>query len=195
MDESGHFLSIKADDDDAHNATSAAAAASIREALKSMWRRLFRNKTSTFNVHGLVLTDLQSVAEVTKIEIDNYFAKKPPISAREQGKRMMYLFQQDLLPGITGKILESKRNRDDVKERTVSLRLKLAGYAGVFIVNAGMMFYIFLFALMQTASRQSAWFQSFLLWIVVEILFVSSVMVFITHIFMPMLIMKDVSKI
>ena len=65
----------------------------------------------------------------------------------------------------------------------------------MFLMDAGMLFYIFLFALTQTGPRQNAWFQSFALWLVVEILFVSTSIVFFTHIIVPLIAMKDLSQI
>jgi len=58
-----------------------------------------------------------------------------------------------------------------------------------------MLFYILLFAFTQTGSRQSAWFKSFAIWLLMEIIFVSSFIVLISHIFIPMLIMKDLTQI
>lgn len=164
---------------------------------KSQYRRLLYlvAPTSKISVRALVLADLLELEVRVHKELNTYFKKDSGLSARDRGKRLLYLFQVDLLPGITGKILESKSNRDNSTVKKVSRPWKIAGYTGVFLLNTGMLFYIFLFALLQTDSRQRAWLQSFILWIVVEILLVSSGIVLFTHVLMPMLIMKDVSKI
>ncbi len=116
-------------------------------------------------------------------------------SNAEKGRRLLYLFQRDLLPGISGKILESKGQRDNITTQSVSWNTKVAAWIGLLLLNVGMLFYILLFALSQTTHRQSAWALSFLLWLVVDVLLVSSCIVIFTHILVPSLIMKDVSKI
>jgi len=114
---------------------------------------------------------------------------------REKGQRMLFLFQRDLMPGVNGQILESKQNRDNPDRKTVTASKKLLGWIFVVLVNLAMMFYILLFALQETKSRQRAWFKSFGTWLVMEIFFASSVVVFVTHILIPMIIMRDVGKI
>jgi hypothetical protein len=58
-----------------------------------------------------------------------------------------------------------------------------------------MLFYILLFAFSQTGPRQSAWFKSFAIWLAMEIIIVSTSIVLLSHIFIPMLIMKDLAQI
>jgi hypothetical protein len=62
-------------------------------------------------------------------------------------------------------------------------------------LNASLLFYIYLFAAQQSAKRQEAWFKSFMVWIIFEIVVVSTMSVVLTHIFIPSIIMKDVIKI
>ena len=160
----------------------------------------------TDNVHQAVLADLKAVDEQVQVEL----AKYPPIksdeneqtasqsskqSRKEISQRLLFLFQCDLLPGISGEILQSKSQRDNVSVPPVSRWVNIAGCFALFMLNFGMLFYIFLFALRQTSHRQSAWFQSFILWLIVEILFVSTSIVLFTHILIPMIAMKDVTKI
>jgi hypothetical protein len=149
-------------------------------------------KPDLVNVRDLVVADLKELHIKEKLEIDILNSCG---SARAKGRRMLHLFQCDLLPGVSGKILESKSNRDNKTYNAVSKRMKILGYLVVSLCNAGMIFYIFLFALLQSADRQNAWFESFLIWIAIEILFVSTTMVILTHIIMPMIIMKDITKI
>jgi hypothetical protein len=63
------------------------------------------------------------------------------------------------------------------------------------LVAAGMLFYIYLFGIKQTQSRQAAWFKSFVIWICLEIVVVSSVCVLVQHIAIPMVTMSDVRKV
>jgi hypothetical protein len=113
----------------------------------------------------------------------------------EKGQRMLYLFQRDLLPGVNGQILESKHKRDIQKPNVRTAGAKLGGWLFIALLNTGMLFYIMLFALQETKQRQSAWFRSFMLWLVLEILFVSTSVVYVTHILIPMVAMRDVNKI
>jgi hypothetical protein len=145
------------------------------------------------NVHQVVLLEFQKIIEQESKELD--FMNSKSITDKEKQKRLLFLFQCDLMPGITGKIMSTKLERDLTKSRTVTLRAKVFCYCVVFVINISMLYYIFLFAMNQTKYRQNAWFKSFLLWLVVEIVFVGSIVVFITHFAIPSIIMKDVHKI
>ena len=97
--------------------------------------------------------------------------------------------------GITGKILESKGGRDFAKINDVPYEYKVAGWLAIGLMNAGMMFYILLFAISQTETRQNQWFQSFVMYLILEILFISTLIVFVTHVIVPGLAMKDVNNV
>ena len=183
LDATGHF---KSDEDN-----------------QSVWRRqldtvlaalgMSKQTAGSGSVAHRVLMDLNSVHLSLRLEEES--AAIQSLSNREKGKRLMFLFQRDLLPGVSGKILESKGQRDNIAVTFVSWQAKVAGWTFIGLLNVGMLFYILLFAVSQTAHRQGAWALSFALWLVVEILFVSSAVVVFTHIFIPSLIMKDVNKI
>ena len=145
------------------------------------------------NVKHAVLLDLKNINEAVQRELVAW--RESCASTQQIRKKLLFLFQCDLLPGISGKILELKASRDASEVKHVSLWSKVLGYSFLFLMDVGMLFYILLFALTQTGPRQNAWFQSFALWLVVEILFVSTAIVFITHILVPSLIMKDLSQI
>jgi phosphate/sulfate permease len=110
-------------------------------------------------------------------------------------KRLLFLFQRDLIPGINGEILESKDNRENLIVVPVSERKKIAGWLFLGLLNGGMLFYIFLFAISQDDHHQKAWGRSFFIWLILEIVLISTSMVIFMHIFLPSLIMKDVMKI
>jgi hypothetical protein len=150
-------------------------------------------KKQEVNVKEMVLMDLKRINETVRDE--TAALRDSDVTKHEIGKKLLFLFQCDLLPGISGKILELKGSRDSSKVKRVSYRAKVAAWTFLFLMNAGMLFYILLFALTQTGPRQNAWFQSFALWLVVEILLVSTGIVFVTHILVPSLIMKDITQI
>ena len=77
------------------------------------------NRKNVGSVAERVLMDLQNVhlslsAEETRLEDENETNK-------ERGKRLLFLFQCDLLPGLSGKILESKGQRDRIAAPQVGL--------------------------------------------------------------------------
>jgi hypothetical protein len=140
-----------------------------------------------------VLLDLKSVH--TSLLTESRSEEAHPRSDKEKVRRLLFLFQRDLLPGVSGKILESKGQRDNIAVQTVSWEAKAACWAFIGLLDVGMLFYILLFALSQTVHRQGAWALSFAMWLVVEVLFVSSSTVLFTHVLVPSLIMRDVNKI
>lgn len=118
------------------------------------------------------------------------------LTKREQSKHLLFLFQRDLLPGVQGQILDSKAKRGQTQQlRKVTARAKGLTWALLALLNAGMLAYIFLFAVSQTGPKQRAWAQSFAVWLVVEVLLVSSCVVLVMHVILPTLIMKDVQQI
>jgi hypothetical protein len=73
--------------------------------------------------------------------------------------------------------------------------IKLIGWCALLLLNLLMLFYILLFAFSQTGPRQSAWFKSFAIWLAMEIIIVSTSIVLISHVFIPIVIMKDLAQI
>jgi hypothetical protein len=179
LDETGHFKS------DAENTSGFWGVAS----LKSM----FGTGAATGSVAQRVLQDLSAV--YATLQAEEQHCAETKLTAKEKGKRLMYLFQCDLLPGVSGKILESKSSRDNLRSQQVSWEAKCAGWMFITCLNFAMISYVMLFALNQSTHRQGAWAMSFALWLVVEILMVSSLTVLFTHVLVPSLIMKDVNKI
>lgn len=154
---------------------------------------LFKKSPPRANVRKVVYDELHAVEENYCNEIA--FFESPRVSLKDKGKRLMFLFQCDLLPGISGKILESKGERDFYTVKKVDPFLKLFCWVFVWLLNGGMLFYVFLFALNQTKHRQNAWFNSFMVWLIIEILMVSTASALVTHVFIPSMVMKDVTKI
>ena len=113
-----------------------------------------------------------------------------------KGKRLLYLFQKDLMPGLSGAILESKRVREDDKnKKAYSMGVKFFAGAFIFGTCACMLFYVYLFSLQQSDSNQEAWFKSFLMWLFIDAVLASTLVVLVFHMLIPLLIMSDVVKI
>jgi uncharacterized membrane protein len=151
------------------------------------------NKQSKPAVAELVMSELQHLGQSyreEKLRFQFEFTTE-----KEKSKRLLYLFQKDLMPGISGQILESKDRRDELVIKGVSRSAKWLAWIVITLMNVAMLFYIFLFAVSQESHRQRAWAQSFGLWLVVEVIIVSSAIVFFMHVLVPSLVMNDVSKI
>jgi uncharacterized membrane protein len=144
-------------------------------------------------VGDLILSELENVE--TAIKEEKEFFQKNRLSEREKGKRLLFLFQKDLMPGLNGMILESKDKRDALVINGSSRTAKVLAWAFLVAVNTGMLFYILLFALSQDSHRQKSWGQSFALWLVVEVFLVSTVSVLLMQVLISSLTMKDVGII
>ena len=153
---------------------------------------LFRK--SKTDVRSLVVSDLVSVRQKASNELLHIF-KSELVSDATKGRRLMLLLQQDLLPGLNGKVLESKSKRDYHLPEPVSSTMKLVGWTMVIGVNFSLLFYVYLFAMSQTGSAQEAWFASFLLWFFMDLFFVGTGMVYFIHFLIPSLTMRDLHKI
>jgi hypothetical protein len=159
---------------------------------KSWLSKLLPKKKQT--VKDLLITELKEVHERLEFESKRFELDFP--TEKEKGKRLMYLFQKDLMPGISGQVLDAKDSRDDkVVARSASFAAKVCGWLFLGILNLSMLFYVFLFAVSQDTYRQRAWAKSFGTWMVMEVLITSSIMVCVMHVFLPTLMLKEVTKI
>jgi hypothetical protein len=116
-------------------------------------------------------------------------------SERMKTKRLLFLFQKDLIPGISGEILDSKDQRDHLLLSPVAAWKKGFAWCFLGIANLSMLFYVFLFAVSQDTHYQSAWGQSFAIWLILEVTMVSTMICLFMHVLIPSLIMKDIQKI
>lgn len=162
--------------------------------LASGWGLWSRTSTASVDVRSLVLTELHKVSQVEQRE--KLLFESKVFSQKKKVARLLHLFQCDLLPGISGQILSSKMSYDQGSAQSaVSGRWKMCCWSIVALGNASMLFYILLFSLRQSKYRQSAWLQSFLLWMLTEIFFVSTITVLVMHHFLPAVIMRDIYKL
>jgi hypothetical protein len=118
-------------------------------------------------------------------------------------RRLLFLFVQDLSNGLSGEMLSMKSQRDSTSASSkirarlegVSVMAKVIGWIFVGLMNLGMLFYVYLFAMSQTPSRQSAWFRSFLMWLTFDFFIASTWGVVLTHLLIPMYVLADISKL
>jgi hypothetical protein len=71
----------------------------------------------------------------------------------------------------------------------------VSGWLFVFLMNFGMLFYVYLFAMTQAPSRQSAWFQSFVIWLIFEIFISSTGLVIVMQLLIPLYVFTEMSEI
>ena len=141
-----------------------------------------------------ILVELERVLKCEESEL--CWAESAEVGEKEKSRRLLHLFQRDLLPGLSGDILAAKSARDAVAtRRSASVRVKIFFYVIVAVANALMLFYVLLFAIQQTKHRQRAWFQSFMLWFMTEILLTCTMVVWILHYLIPTIIVGDVRKV
>jgi hypothetical protein len=146
------------------------------------------------DIHKTVMLDLQKVRSALSLEIQRF--QFSILTEEERGKRLLYLFQKDLLPGINAMILESKGNRDFVAEANKKEKYQKT-LAWIFILglNSLLLFYIYLFAVAQSSERQDAWFRTFCVWLALEVVLMSTVVVYANHFLIPSLVMQDLQKV
>jgi hypothetical protein len=141
----------------------------------------------------VLLDELEFVRDAVTSEVVMFESSQ--LNETQKSQRLLFLFVRDLLDGANGQILDAKNRRDSTVRKMVTVDTKILVSLVVSFTLLGMLFYVYLFALRQTQERQQAWFQSFLVWVVFEILLVSTGMVFLTHIIVPSVIVSDVKRV
>jgi hypothetical protein len=139
------------------------------------------------------IAELQSQSQ-HEHEITSSFSQGKSIQSSTQKRRLLYLFVRDLTTGVSCDLLENKERRDFRQLEKVSLELKIVTWIFILLLNVGLLFYVCLFGMRQTHSRQSAWFRSFLMWIIFEIFVSSTGVVIFFHFFLPLIGLTEVSK-
>ena len=174
---------------------------SFRRTIKDTWNDIVAMVKSTtaatlqqtMNIPDRIKADLKEVVEETYREMNHFTTME--LSDREKSKRIMFHFQKDLIAGLSGQMLESHDRREEITLKPYSRTLKQCCWGLLTVSNAGMLFYIFLFGVSRDTHHQSAWAKSFATWLVMEIVIMSSVMVLIMNVLMPIMLMKDLGKI
>ena len=143
-----------------------------------------------FAIFEDVLRDIMSV-QAQVAEESKIFSK---MTAEEQGIRLLYLLQKDLLSNVPGEFVwkKSAHGKRMVLESPVSYRSKCLGYIFILLMDMWMMFYVFLFAVSQDHGRQSAWLQSFIIWLILEVVIVSSFVMIMSQFVIPAFKLADI---
>ena len=163
----------------------------VRKMIAGALRKILKKHAES--VELVLIQALKRVHE--GVQQEAIFFEREDINDSLKNKRLIYLFVKDLLSSVNGKILESKYRRDNARREQVLWQVKVGVWIFISSVLTSMLFYIYLFAMRQTESRQKAWFQTFLLWVAFEVLLVSSAIVFFQHVIIPSYILNDLSMV
>jgi hypothetical protein len=166
------------------------------ETVKDLMKELTRVRKEVSReyqwLEGLGVKKVKSNGETTEVDEELMMMQR---------KRLIYLFVKDMSrSAAVGGMLSNKAHRDSQlssssKADRVSPRLKLCSWLFVVFSNIAMLLYVYLFAMNQTQSRQSAWFLSFVTWLLFEIFVSSTGLVLVLHLLIPLYVLADVLKL
>lgn len=131
-----------------------------------------------------ILLELSTVRSMMQKEI--LLLDNPSIEDDIKKKRLVYLFVKDLLTGVNGMILDHKDRQDNLVRSSVSFPVKVVAAIFILLVCLAMLFYLYLFSLRQTLTAQNAWFNSFVAWLIFDIILISTGVVLVEHVMIPM---------
>jgi hypothetical protein len=140
-----------------------------------------------------VLMELGTTRQIVDREMVMF--ADPLVTEAEKNRRLMFLFVKDLMDGVNGAILDTKDRRDHGSIKRVPMYYKISAWSFLVLMASAMLLYIYLFAMRQSASRQNAWFRSFMVWLVFEIFLASTAVVLIHHVFLPLCAIGNVRRI
>jgi hypothetical protein len=113
----------------------------------------------------------------------------------EVGKSLLFHLHCDMLPGVSGRILENKGLRDTERVKPVTWQWKALGCLVLLAVYVVCIYYVIAFAAEQNHARQNAWFKSFMLYIVFDFVGLSCAHVMVTHFLVPSIAMRKVTAV
>ena len=115
----------------------------------------------------------------------------------EQGKRLLYLFQKDLLERSVAEIVENKamiRHRE-WQQKPVDRRWKVATMGFIIVLDIMMILYVFLFGIEHDRPYQMAWLLALVFWIFLEVCFVSVLVMVISAFMIPAAVLSESKRV
>jgi hypothetical protein len=161
----------------------------VVEFTNSLLMYLKRERTPAENM----LMELGNVRK-TVLRESSYF-NNPLVSDELKRKRLNFLFVKDLLDGVNGMILDHKDRLDNEMVGQVPLWHKVVASVFLCVSNVGMLYYVYLFAMNQSSSRQQGWFNSFQVWLFFEIFIISTGLVLVEHVLIPLWSLREVQRV
>jgi hypothetical protein len=178
-------------DDDWRNAISTTTDSMFRRNLFGIFK-YFSSKESNSPAQN-ILFELGNVRQIITREIT--FFNHPLVAEDTKRKRLNLLFMKDLLDGVNGMILDHKDRCDnEMKDQVEGWKKFLASFI-LIISSIGMLTYVYLFAMRQSTNRQHAWFNSFQIWLFFEIFVISTGLVLVEHVIIPLWSLKEVQRV
>jgi hypothetical protein len=116
-------------------------------------------------------------------------------SDTEIQQRLLFLFQNDMLPSTKANILRIKVEKDYYKRKVIKLKYKIIGWIYVLSIGAFMLFYIFLFSVQKSGVNQKAWMFTFLINVMMDFFIISTTMVIIMEVLIPSAISRDLNQL
>lgn len=157
-------------------------------------RRLFNSVVVRRSPAENMLLELSNVRKIACREA--LYFQNSLFDDEKKRKRLNLLFVKDLLDGVNGMILDQKDRRDN--ERIFNQVEKWHKVlACIVLVTScfGMLYYVYLFSMRQSASRQRAWFNSFQIWFFFEVFVISTGLVFVEHVLIPLWSLREVQRV
>jgi hypothetical protein len=155
----------------------------------AMWEGIWGEEV---DVETTIMADIQqSREEYTNAQ--RYISKRR-MSDAQIGMYLMRMFQKDMMPGINGKIVESSQKRESKETLHAAMPVKIVAWIFLLMANAFMLFYVFLFLMQQSESKQEAWLRSFYSMMGTEIFLSSTLNVAFTYVVMPQFIKDEVIR-
>jgi hypothetical protein len=155
------------------------------------WRVRVSSKKGGF--HYQIGKEISKIRHATIEELKCF--EKYHVSSQSISNRILFLFIKDLTSGITRKIIDVKYQQEHMKRRETHYLLKIFLTILFVGLSIGMLVYLYLFARLQDQDRQQAWFYSVLLWLGLEVFFLSSAVVMVQHVIIPSFIIADFNAI
>lgn len=125
----------------------------------------------------------QKVKQV-KAEAANETRVSGYLHRRNQTKRLTYLFAKDFLVGADRRLLEAKEDKFPIPEAAGR-----TGFVAIFLLVVGliaMFSYTVVFSWRQSADRQIAWYTSFIIFFIFEVVVVETLSVLVTDVILPL---------
>jgi hypothetical protein len=139
----------------------------------------------------MLSSDLQTVQAATASEIA-IISQLPTSTARAQ--RLMFLFQQDLMMGIPGEVVTRTAYQLPTHSSHVSELVRNGLWLFVALFNVLLTIYIFFFGWSKGYFLQSLWARTFLIWLLLDVIFVQSLLILWTQFLIPSVLFTEIFR-
>ena len=139
-----------------------------------------------------VITKILEDIELSRLHANHEVRLIHSLSPSERGKRLLVLFVRDLAVGTKGDIVTQMSHEDETflyRDRLlhpVNVWVKAASYLFIAVTNISFVVFVFLFCMNQDVAEQAMFFQSFAIWLAVEVLVISTLSMFVAHVLLPL---------